>query len=173
MRKNKKVIFIISIFFMILSCKKNDDGITPVRFNPYFQIVDTEGNDVLHAWPNEELNKIRGKNISYFGEKRKERGESDWYKTQYIKNDTAVIFFVSDFADTTFISYPFLNDVDTIVEQQNRNDRDIITQRRYYYNGKLASTLNFDANNDLLVELARTNRDSLTMETFVIKFQKE
>ncbi|MDQ3393878.1 MAG: hypothetical protein M3512_07195 [Bacteroidota bacterium] len=64
------------------------------------------------------------------------------------------------------------NDVDTVVQQMERNKNDVVKKRSYYFNGNLAYELDFEKGGDLLYSLYKTNQVSLTNETIIFKFQK-
>jgi hypothetical protein len=170
----KSILFICLI--AISSCRnKEEEGFTPLSYTPFFKIENKKNEDPFKNWPKEDLALIQFKSIG----RNPERYESDWKPITYYKTDSFTIFSIYALHDTTFIKYPSINHMDTIAHQrilERNNNGSVIRVKdsKFYFNGKLAAEINFDADNTILPKLSKTNKeDSLRKDTYIMGFKWE
>ncbi len=168
----KRLLWMAFAISLLTACKdETPEGFTPLGFDYFFQSVDQEGNDPLLSWTDEELSQIRHRMIDA---RQDAIGKTDWLPFKIWRTDTAIVFEPHTLYDTTFIDFPKINRIDTVLHRrvcQEKKDPSVCnpSSSKFYYNGELMAELDFEADQFLTKRLSETN-DTLTDSTYVMRF---
>ena len=176
---------IIVVSFTLVGCNEDDSGDGPLGWNVFVSFIDTEGNDFFD------------------GQTDYNREEVFWYYLQETPNDIIILplserrhdvmidgdsVITYSLPPISFLCLSFGNgDIDTLTydfESSGTTDtRNALlipeylrkySVLRYYYNGELVQTYDFESDPDLIFDLVQRNSHGLEgMPPYIIYLPKE